>query len=102
MRVERVNMAIRLLQQQRSPEAILSALVKDWGISRRQAYRYLLEGRSNLQPRVVPEPKGVFTVNLPRRLIQKVRARCRQQSRPMSQVVAQALERWLAEASPHG
>lgn len=102
MRVERVNMAIRLLRQRRSPEAILSALVKGWGISRRQAYRYLLEGRSNLQPRVVPEPKGVFTVNLPRRLIQKVRAHCRQQSRPMSQVVAQALERWLAEASPHG
>jgi hypothetical protein len=95
-------MAIRLLQQQRSAEAILSALVKGCGISRRQAYRYLLQGRSNLQPRVVPEPKMVFTVNLPRRLIQQVRQRCRQQSRPMSQVVAEVLERWLAHASPHG
>jgi hypothetical protein len=95
-------MAIRLLQRQRSPEAVLSALVKRWGISRRQAHRYLLEGRSDLQPRVVPEAKTVFTVNLPRRLIQDVRDRCHQEGRAISQVVAEVLERWLAEASPHG
>jgi len=95
-------MAIRLLQQQRSSEAILSALVQDGGISRRQAYRYLLQGQSSLQPRVVPEPKAVFTVSLPRRLVQRIRARCRQQHRPISHVVGEVLQRWLDEASPHG
>jgi hypothetical protein len=95
-------MAIRLLQAQRSSEAILSALVTRCGISRRQAYRYLRQGRANRQYQKVPEPKAVFTISLPRRLIQKVRARCRQQRRPISHLVAEVLQRWLAEASRHG
>ncbi len=80
----------------------MSALVQGWGISRRQAYRYLLQGRSDLQLRALPAAKAVFTVNLPRRLIQAVRQRCRRERRPISQVVAGVLERWLAEASSHG
>ena len=95
-------MAVRLLQQQRSPEAVLSALVSRYGISRRQAYRYLLQAQSSPQVRLVPEPKAVFTVNLPRRLIEAVRTRCRQQRRPISQVVAQVLQQWLEQSSAHG
>ena len=90
-------MAIRMLQQQRSREAILSLLVTRCGISRRQAYRYLLEAQSNLQPRPVPAPKAVFTVNLPRPLIQAVRSRCRQQHQPISQVVAELLQHWVEQ-----
>jgi len=95
-------MAVRLLQQQRSPEAVLSALMTHSGISRRQAYRYLLLAQTNREVRPVPEPKAVFTVNLPRRLIQAVRARCRQQRQPISHVVQKVLQQWLAEAFPHG
>jgi hypothetical protein len=95
-------MAIRWLHQQRSTEAILSALVSRGGVSRRQAYRYLLQAQSHLELRPVPEPKAVFTVNLPCRLIEAVRTRCRQQGQPISQVVAQVLEAWLEQASRHG
>ena len=95
-------MAVRWLQQQRSTEAILSTLIHRWRISRRQAYRYLLQAQQHLEVQTVPEPKAVFTVNLPRRLIQTVRARCRRQRRPISHVVAEVLQRWLEEASPHG
>lgn len=95
-------MAVRLLQQQRSPEAVLSALVGQYGISRRQAYRYLLQAQGSPQVRPVPEPKAVFTVNLPRRLIGAVRARCRQQRQPISQVVTQLLQQWLEQSSAHG
>jgi hypothetical protein len=35
-------------------------------------------------------------------LIQQVRARCRQQRRPISHLVARVLQRWLEEPSPHG
>ena len=101
-RTQRVNMAVRWLQAHRPPEAILSALVGRWGLSRRQAYRYLLQAQSHLELRPIPEPKAVFTVNLPRRLIRAVRARCRQEQRPISQAVAQVLEGWLEEASAHG
>ena len=81
-------MAIRWLRQQRSPEAILSALIQDRGLS--------LE----LQP--VPPPKAVFTVNLPVKLIVAVRARCRQQQQPISRIVAKVLEQWLEQDSAHG
>lgn len=99
---QRVNLAVRGLQQQRSPEAIVSALVVRSGVSRRQAYRYLALARSHRQLRPAPAPKAVFTVRLPRRLIQAVRARCRRQGRPLSQIVTELLERWLSSPAPHG
>lgn len=95
-------MTVRWLQQQRSAEAVLSALVQRCGLSRRQAYRYLLEAQKHLELRPVPEPKAVFTVNLPQPLIRAVRARCREQKQPISRVVAQVLEQWLQQSSAHG
>lgn len=95
-------MTVRWLQQQRSTEAVLSALVQRCGLSRRQAYRYLLEAQNHREWRPVPEPKAVFTVNLPQPLIQAVRARCREQKLPLSRVVAQSLQQWLEQSSAHG
>jgi len=95
-------MTVRLLQQQRSPRAVLSALVQRCGLSRRQAYRYLLEAQNHLEWRPVPEPKIVFTVNLPRPLVEAVRTRCRQKGRPISGVVAQVLKEWLEQSSGRG
>ena len=95
-------MAIRMLQQQQSSGAVLSALRQRAGVSRRQAYRYLLQAQSNLQLRPVPDAKAVFTVNLPRRLIQQMRVRCRRQGQPISHVVAKVLQRWLDEQTSHG
>ena len=88
-------MAIRMLQQKQASRAILSALVRHRGVSRRQAYRYLLQARGNLRLRPMPERRAVFTVNLPRSLIQQLRHRCRQQRRPISHVVAEVLQKWL-------
>lgn len=95
-------MAIRMLQREQSSHAVLSALMKRVGVSRRQAYRYLLQAQSNLQVRPVPELKAVFTVNLPRRLIRQVRICCRRQGRPISHVVAKVLKQWLDEQATHG
>jgi hypothetical protein len=95
-------MAIRMLQRKQSPKAILSALIHRRGVSRRQAYRYLLQAQSNLQLRPLPEPRTVFTVNLPRTLIQQLRRCCRQQRRPISHVVTEVLQQWLAQLSTHG
>ncbi len=95
-------MAVRCLQQQRSAEDVLSALMTQAGISRRQAYRYLLEAQSRLELRPVPAPKAVFTVNLPRPLIQQVRARCRRQHLRLSHLVAQLLEQWLEKPPSYG
>ncbi len=95
-------MTVRWLQQQRSPEAVLSGLIQRGGLSRRQAYRYLAQAKSHLKLRPVPESKIVFTVNLPRRLVGAVRARCRQEGQPISRAVAQILGEWLNQSSGHG
>ena len=95
-------MAVRLLQHEQPAQAVLSALVSRCGLSRRQAYRYLVRAQKQRELRPLPEPKAVFTVNLPRRLIRAVRSRCRQQRRPISHVVAEVLEQWLQGTSAHG
>jgi hypothetical protein len=91
-----------MLQQQRSTEAILSALIHHCSLSRRQAYRYLLQAQQHLEVRAIPEAKAVFTVNLPCPLIEAFRACCRRQGRRLSHVAAEALQRWLEEVSAHG
>jgi len=95
-------MAMRMLRREQSPGAVLSALMKAEGLSRRQAYRYLLQGQSQRQLEPLPQAKAVFTVNLPRRLIQEVRSRCRGQGRPISHVVAEVLQKWLDQQRTHG
>ncbi len=95
-------MAIGMLHRQQSSKAILSALMNRVGVSRRQAYRYLLQAQSNLVLRPVPEAKAVFTVNLPRRLIRAVRSRCCDQGRPISHLVAEVLQQWLEQLPTHG
>ena len=95
-------MAVRWLRRQRSTEAILAALIQQGGLSRRQAYRYLLQAQSRLELRPLPEPKAVFTVNLPIKLIQAVRLGCRKRQQPISRIVAQVLQQWLEQSSAHG
>jgi len=95
-------MAVRGLLQHRSTEAILSALIQQDGLSRRQAYRYLLQAQNRLELQPMPQPKAVFTVYLPIKLVQAVRVRCRKRQQPISQVVAQVLQQWLQQNSAHG
>lgn len=94
-RARQINRAMRMLRQNQSSHVILRALMKEGGISLRQAYRYLFLAQGRSEPLAVPEPKAIFTVNLPRRLIQQTRNRCRQQGQPISQLVAAALQEWL-------
>ena len=95
-------MAVQWLQKQRSIEAVLSKLMTKSGLSRRQAYRYVLNAQTRLELRPIPAPKAIFTVNLPRPLIQALRNRCRHQGLRLSHVVAQVLQEWLEKPPPHG
>ena len=101
-KARRINLTIRMLRRQASTQSILSALRRPAGLSRRQAYRYLCQAQRDGQLRPVPEDKAVFTVNLPRRLIQKIRACSHRQGRPISHVVAEGLEQWLQQLPSDG
>ena len=98
----RVNATVSLLKQKTSPPEVLSWLVAQYGLSRRQAYRYLQRGQNARGPLPVPEAKRVFTVKLSISLIRQVRQRARREGGAISQWVEAALRRSLNLRQGHG
>ena len=98
----RVNVTLKMLQQQTSTTAVLQRLVARYRLSRRQAYRYVQQANQTSGPWPVPEAKAVFTVKLPRRLILEVRRRARRQGCAISLWVQRALRLELKRAKGHG
>jgi hypothetical protein len=98
----RVNVTVVLLKQKASPPEVLSWLIAHYGLSRRQAYRYLQQAQSAGGPLPVPEAKGVFTVKLPVSLIRQVRQRARQERGGISPWVEAALRYALNRRPDHG
>jgi hypothetical protein len=98
----RVNATVRLLREKASPQEVLSWLITHYGISRRQAYRYLLQAQTVPGPLPVPEAKVVFTVKLPVSVIQHVRQRSQREGLTISQWVERALQRSLSPRKGHG
>ena len=98
----RVNVTASLLRQKTSPPEVLSWLIAHYGVSRRQAYRYLQQAQNIRVPLPVPEAKGVFTVKLPVSLIRQVRQRSGRERGAISQWVERALRRSLNLRRGHG
>ena len=98
----RVNVTISLTKQSTSPGEALRSLIARYGLSRRQAYRYLHLARQAACPVTVPEAKTVFTVKLPVSLIREVRRQARQQRRSISGWVEQTLRGSLDQRQRHG
>lgn len=99
--IRRVNLTVSLLKRKASSQ-VLARLVARYGLSRRQAYRYLRQARQAPGSLPVPEAKIVFTVKLPERLVVQVRQRARQQRGSISLWVEQALRRRLTQPKRHG
>lgn len=97
----RVNVTVSLLKRKTSPE-VLKWLIAKYGLSRRQAYRYVHQAQSAGGPLLVPEAKRVFTVKLPVSLIRQVRQQARREGGAISQWVTEALRRSLNLPQGHG
>jgi predicted HicB family RNase H-like nuclease len=97
-----VNATIQLLDQKASGSGVVAKLVARYGLSRRQAYRYLRQAQHVTSPLAIPQEKGVFTVKLPRPLIAQVRRHARQQRASISAWVEQALREGLEQSTSHG
>lgn len=98
----RVNATVSLLRQKTSPPEVLRQLTARYGISRRQAYRYLQQAQTTSGPLPVPEAKEVFTVKLPVSLIQQIRQQSGRERGAISQWVETALRRSLNLRQGHG
>jgi len=97
-----VNATVSLLKQKASASEALSWLIAHYGLSRRQAYRYLQQAQNARGPLAVPKAKKVFTVKLSISLIRQVRQQARREGGAISQWVESALRRSLKLRQGHG
>ena len=97
---ERVNTAADLIAGDMSVVDAATALAARFGVSTRQARRYVeqavVSGR-----RPVPEGSVVFTVKLPASLAVRVRERAARSDVAISALVTQALTEFLATGRGH-
>lgn len=91
---QRVNEAAILLQTSSAGE-VIAEVARLYGISPRQARRYVQAALQAQAPVPVPEAKVVFTVKVPASLPPRLRQRARDEDRTLSDLVTHALEVFL-------
>ena len=92
---ERVNAAHSLLKEGSSRDEVLSVMMDRFGVSRRQAYRYVEEALRIKRTVPVPERKVVFTVKVPEGLVSLIRHVANATGESLSAMVTQALKAFL-------
>ncbi len=91
---ERIN-AVRSLLKESSRDEALSVIMDRFGVSRRQAYRYIKEALRAKHPVAVPERKVVFTVKVPESLVSLIRHVANATGESLSAIVTQALKAFV-------
>ena len=94
-RAERINVALELIEEYDTLAEAARELGARYGISQRQAYRYLQVAQSSGQKVPVPQRKIAFTVKLSQSLIRKLREYAKSTGQSLSEIVSQALEGFL-------
>jgi len=94
--VRRVNAARALLQELDDAASAARTLAAQHGLSLRQAYRYVEQARGVACEQPIPAPTLAFTVKLPVPLIAALRMQACRCGRPLSDVVSEAVQQWLA------
>jgi hypothetical protein len=98
---ERVNRAAALVRAM-SPADVVRALQAEFGLSERQARRYVNAGLERPDGVPVPERTAVFTVRLAPSLIGALRERAGASGQSLSAVTAEAVHAYLAGAGGRG
>jgi hypothetical protein len=101
-RARRINAAHKLLKECDAVAQAVSAMESLYGISRRQAYRYVQEAQKIGTHIPIPEPKVAFTVKLAPNLIQMLRQYSERSGLSLGEIVARALETFLHKGRQSG
>lgn len=101
-RAERINTAVLLMKEETSTAKVATTLADRYGISKRQAYRYVQEAEAIGEEIPIPDMKLAFTVKLSRNLIQALRRHAKGTGKSLSDIVAQALEAFLQNGRGRG
>ena len=100
-KAERLRAARRLLAEKIGMAEAAMALSKTFGLSRRQAYRYLELARAGL-PAPPAENSVAITLKMPESLARGVRDHASKRGVTTSEVIRQAVAAFLAAKRRHG
>lgn len=101
-KVQRLNCAFELLTAGYSLAAAGDALCERFALSRRQAYRYLLEAKHLKTPAAAVEATIPITIKVPAATVEKLRAYSHTNGMTMGEIVSRALSAFLARTRRHG
>jgi Arc/MetJ-type ribon-helix-helix transcriptional regulator len=101
-KAERLRAARRLLTDEIGMAEAAMALSRAFGLSRRQAYRYLELARSGKPAPSVAENSITITLKMPESLARSLRDHASERGVTTSEVVRQAVAAFLAAKRRHG
>ncbi len=101
-KAERLNVAYGLLARGRSMSEATTILSQEFGLSRRQAYRYLQEAQAIGHPVAVSEASVPITLKIPGSVARELRAYANSSGLTLGEIVARAVSRFLSAARKHG
>ncbi len=77
-------------------------MIDQYGISKRQAYRYIQEAKMIRKDVPIPDTKIAFTVKLSQNLIQALRQHAKDTGKTLSEIVTRSLEAFLQNGQRRG
>jgi len=101
-RARRINAAHTLIREHDTITQAVGAMKDHYGLSKRQAYRYIHTAQKIGAHIPVPEPKIAFTVKLAPKLIHMLRKYSKQSGLSLSEIVTQALDTFLRKGRRSG
>ena len=101
-RAQRLNAAFDLLTQGHAVAQAAAMLTEEFGLSGRQAYRYLQEAQALKRPVPVSAPSVAVTVKVPEDIATKLRAHAHATGSTIGEVVSRAVSALLARERRRG
>jgi predicted DNA-binding transcriptional regulator YafY len=101
-RAQRLNAAFDLLVQGHTLADAAAALTQEFGLSRRQAYRYRAAAQDLDAPVPVASSTIPITIKVPEAVVVKLRAYAQTSGLTLGEIVARAVLSFLAQVGRHG
>jgi hypothetical protein len=101
-KVQRLNAAYELLGSGCSHAAAADSLCERFALSRRQAYRYLLDAKQLKSPVAPVEATIPITIKVPAHAVEMLRAHAVSSGMTMGEIVSRAIALFLARHRRHG
>ena len=98
----RLNAAFDMLAQGYTLANAAEVLTQKFGLSRRQAYRYLLEAQGIDAPVLVTSPSIPITIKIPENVVVQLRAYAQTSGLTIGEIVANAIVSFLDKLHRHG